>query len=201
MIRFFARFDSFVALTRPSWVWAGQLAVLIVGIHLTADQLDDHLLGLISTAPINWPDPEMPIGVAVWSAVALELLVVAWAAITLFRTIRAEPISKENWRQTLSIASIVGPLFWIPVSLAGAWVIGMVVEDAISSWIPDYAVYFGWAAAALVAWRLGLSGLIRLVRYRPVRKRWSDGLGWAPALVGFAALAVLYGLPIWGWAV
>ena len=200
MIRFFARFDSFVALTRPTWVWAGQLAVLILGIHLAADQLDDHLLGLIATAPINWPDPEMPIAVAVWSALALELLVVTWAAIALWRSLLAEPISRDNWRQTITIASFVGPLFWVPVSLAGAWVVGMAVEDVLFAWIPDFAFHIGWIVAGLVAWRLALTGLIRLVRCRPARKRWSEGLGWAPALLGFAVLAVLYGLPIWGWA-
>ena len=56
LVRWVLGLDAFVARTRPAWWWVGQLAVVLLGVHLAADRLDDLITsGLVATG-IPWPE-------------------------------------------------------------------------------------------------------------------------------------------------
>lgn len=199
MPRLIGSLDRAVSVSRPAWLWIGQLAVVVLGAHLAADRLDDHLLTWLMAAPITWPDPEAPLLAATWSSVALELTVVAFAVATLFRASRARVEDLRGWWDRRSVWAWVAPLFWLPTAATGAWVAGMAVEDLVAPWVAEAATPLAWVAAALVAWRLGWTGLVRVVRGTPTPRRRLEGLAFAaPALI-VAALALRHGLPLWGW--
>ena len=102
----------------------------------------------------------------------------------------------KDWLSRASVHGIVGPLFWLPVSLAGCWTIAMAVEDLVP--IPG-ARWIGLGVGALVAWRLCFTGLWNLTLYPHRPKRRTEGLLWATPLLIVAGYAAAYGLPIWGW--
>ena len=199
MIAALGRIDGIVSLSRPMWAWLGQLAVIVLGVHLAADRLDDPLHGFLVALPVPWTTPEQPIAVAAWLAIALELVVVARAAAALLLTSHEPAVSWASYKRVLSIDAVVLPLFWAPVSLAGAWVVGMAIEDLLAPWHAVGATVLAYGVALLVAWRLGWSGLVRVVGALEVPKRRTAGWLWAPPLLLVAAVAFRNGLPVWGW--
>lgn len=199
MLRALLGLDASVAWTRPAWGWVGQLGVVALGIHLAADRVDDVLGRWIGQIPVAWPDPDAPLAVGTWLAVALELIVVGWAAWQRARATAAPVTSAREWRARLSVDALLVPVFWAPVSVAGAWVVGMAVEDFTAPVLLALAHPLAWLVAALVGWRLALTGCLQVIRQAPIpRHRWA-GLAWAPAVLAIAALAVQHGLPLWGW--
>lgn len=191
--------DRWVARTRPAWLWLGQLALVVLGVHLAADRLDDALAGWLAASPIPWPEPEQPLTLGTWAAVGLELAGVAWATLTLFRASAPPVAGAREWVRRGSVHTWLAPLFWAPTALAGAWVLGMAVEDAVAAWAPAAAAPCGWVAAGLVAWRLGLTGLLRVVVATPVPVRRAEGAWAAAPILLLTAFAVRFGLPVWGW--
>lgn len=204
-----AKLDASLAMTRPAWRWLGQVALVVLGTHLAADRMDDDLARLLAEVPVPWPDPQTPILVGAWVAVAMELLVTVWAVLALARTL-GPPITERalgtrttraraalrTWAGRLSLHNLIGPLFWLPVGLAGCWVIAMAIEDALPA--GEIARWVGYAVGALAAWRLVAPGAVRLVLYAPVPRRRIEGWPFAPALLAVGAYAAWYGLPIWG---
>ena len=73
------------------------------------------------------------------------------------------------------------------------------VEDAFASWLPAQAQALGWVAAALVVWRLGLSGLRRVATQAPRPAHRHEGWLALPPVGGVTVLAWLHGLPFHGW--
>lgn len=198
MLRALDRLDRFVALTRPGWAWLGELAVVVLGVHLAADRLDDLLTGWLAAAPLPWPDPEAPIAVATWCALAVELAIAGWAGAALVRA--GPPVrSGRAWLERASVNAALAPLLFATAGLAGAWVVQMAVEDLLAAALPAVGAGLGWLVAALVTWRLAVPGVIRVAR-RPPPGRRHDGLAWAPLVLLVVALAVQHGLPIHGLA-
>lgn len=200
-----SRIDAFVARTRPWWLWAGQLALLALGVHLAADHLDDAVAAGLRALPLPWPDPETPTSIGTWGALGLELLGVLWSAWALARAHAAPVGSVREWGRRISIHAVSAPLAWLPLALAGAWAIGMATEDAVATWLPTLdggwstiATGAGWLAAALVTWRIALPGVVDLVRRTPEPRHRREGLVWLPVLIVLSAFAWRYGVPVWG---
>ncbi len=195
-LRFLGRLDATLVVTRPLWRWLGQVALVVLGTHLAADRLDDHIGRLLSQIPIAWSDTELPFVVGTWVALSLELMVTAWAVLALARS-TDEPVNNaREWASRLSVHNVIGPLFWLPVSLAGSWTIAMAIEDALPVHVVSQVL--AWVVGLVVAWRLAGSGLVQLVKTPPRPKRRVEGLIWAGPLAVVACYAVLYGLPIYG---
>src|SRR5687767_10763690 len=99
LVRWVLGLDVFVARTRPAWWWVGQLAVVLLGVHLAADRLDDLLTaGLVATG-IPWPEPEQPLTLGTWTAVLSELYVAGWATIAWFRAGDGEVGTFADWTE------------------------------------------------------------------------------------------------------
>jgi len=193
------RTDQWLTASRPGWLWMGQLAVVILGIHLAADRLDDYLFVLLSQVPVAWPDPALPATASTLTGLAVELMVAVRATWILLSSAGGPEPSWHDWWEKRSVESFVRPLFWAVMALSGAWVVGMGVEDVTAPlWAPLGRV-LGWTAAGLTAWRLGWSGWKRTTGglFIPKRRRW--GLVWAPILALVTLLALVDGLPLWGW--
>ena len=203
--------DGFFSKTRPAWVGLGQIGLAILGVHLAADRLDDHVLQLLLwfnehvitvmalKLGTHAPMPDQLTGPASWTALGLELVLDVYLFNCLALTPHEPKLDWDSYKRKLSVEAVLVPLFWAPVALAGAWVVGMAVEDVLLSTNEHLALVLGWSVAALVAWRLAWTGWKRVVGGLAVpKKRWR-GLPWAPALVLVGGLATWHGLPIWGW--
>ena len=133
MIRAALAVDRWTARSRPAWSWLGEIALVTLGIHLAADRLDDLMIHGLAGLDLPWPTPEAPLLIATWTAVAVELQVVAWMAWMLWRC-RAAPMSSFNEvLSRLSIRTALAPLAWGSLALVGGWVVAMAVEDAIAA--------------------------------------------------------------------
>lgn len=199
MVRWVLGLDGLVARSRPAWGWLGQLAVVLLGVHLAADRLDDGVTSLLAGSAIPWPEPDQPLVLGAWTAVLIELYVAGWVIVASFRA-NADPVpTPRGWLARASPHGIAAPIVWVPTSLAGAWVIAMATEDVVAGWWGAGAGAVGWIVAALLVWRIIVPGTLRMVRSTPVPGHRLDGAVtiWPAVLV--AGLAVRYGLPIWGW--
>jgi hypothetical protein len=74
------KLDASLAVTRPLWLWLGQVALVVLGTHLAADRMDDDLGRLLAGLPLAWPDPQTPIVAGAWMALGMELAVAAVGA-------------------------------------------------------------------------------------------------------------------------
>jgi len=199
MIRFLQNADALASRLRPAWMWVGQLGVVVLGVHLAADRLDDYLARALVATGLSWSEPQLPQTIGVWGAIAIELAVVAWASWTLIAA-RGERV--ESWsglwhrRSVHTGLALVG---WLPIGLAGAWAVGMAVEDVVASVVPSIGFVTGLAAMMVVAVRLSWTGWVRVVSRTPVPSRWTSGMPWAIPVLIVAGLAFRHGLPIWGW--
>jgi hypothetical protein len=173
--------------------------VVLLGVHLAADRLDDGLIWALQASGIPWPEPEQPITLGTWSAIFVELYVSVWALVAWARATGAPVQRFAEWVDRGTPHAVAAPLVWATVSLAGAWVIGMETEDLVAPWSATAGTVAGWVVAALIAWRLAWPGLVRVVLMTPEPgHRWDGAVTVWPAVV-VAGLAVRYGLPIWGW--
>ena len=189
--------DQAVASTRPAWGWLGQAALVVLGTHLACDSLDDVVLDVLLWLPLQWASPGDATGPAVWVAIVLELTVAAWVTTRLWAALPHPLATWRHVRETISARSIVLTLFWIPIALAGSWVISMAVEDLLATVHPLLGAGVGWLVGAVVAWRLGWTGLRRVLSSPRPRSRFA-GVWIAPVLLGLALLAASE-LPVWGW--
>ncbi|MCO4744149.1 MAG: hypothetical protein KC912_05135 [Proteobacteria bacterium] len=195
MIRLLSTLDQAVGATRPGWRWLGEMSLVLLGVHLAADRVDDAVLRGLSAA--GWLGPDgSPAGA--WIALGLELLVATRVAWVLLLSAGADAPTWQSYKQHFSVESVVRPLFWVPTSAAGAWVLGMAIEDATAPYIGAGAFWLGLLGAGLAVWRLGWTPLRRLIGGLLPPKHRTDGIAWAPLLLGIAGFAAWYGLPIWG---
>ena len=174
----------------------GQCALLVLGVHLAADNLDDRVLQL-STWGLSWVDRELPLPVvAGWTALGVEGLAVLLLCGAFLLSERAPVLSWRRWRAALSVRALVLPLTMAGVLLAGAWSMAMGVEDLLP-------------ASPLAPWSAALVGLVTLLRFgvpawlRTVAamdpaRRLTDGLASSLVLAPVGLLAWVYGLPLWG---
>ncbi|MEQ1506444.1 MAG: hypothetical protein ABMB14_29725 [Myxococcota bacterium] len=208
MIRWFLGLDALVARTRPAWAWIGQLAVVLLGVHLACDRLDDGITSALAGSGIPWPEPDQPLTVGTWTAVLFELYVAGWMAVASFRAYDTPAFTLDRaglgsafagWSARATPHAVAAPIAWAATTLAGAWVIGMAIEDAVAGWWAPAASPAGWIGAIVVAARLGWPGLVRIARQTPIPgHRWDGAITIWPALL-VAGLAIRYGLPLWGW--
>ncbi|MCA9569012.1 MAG: hypothetical protein KC656_14280 [Myxococcales bacterium] len=194
---FIGKLDASLAVTRPLWHWLGQVALVVLGAHLAADHLDGAIGRFLADVPVAWPDTSTPFTVGLWTAVALELLVTIWAVRTLSRTAEHRVAGVKDWASRWSVHNLAGPVFWLPVSLAGSWVIAMAVEDLFP--LEQAAHVVGTLVGLLVAFRLAGTGFLQLVLNAPVPKRRVEGWVYVLPLALVGWFAARYGLPIWGW--
>lgn len=197
-MRVLLKIDGLVARTWIAWGWLGQVALVVLGVHLAADRLDDLLLQVL-TAGLPGTDAALRQAAATWTAVVLELLVgVRVLAAVLFTSPHPE-LSWRSWWARRSVDAFVLPVFWALASFAGAWAVAMGVEDLLVPWVPDVAFWGGVAVASVVAWRLGWTGVRRVVGALDEEPARLSGLLWAPLLLGCSALVVRFAMPVWGW--
>lgn len=196
-MRLFGKLDASLVVTRPLWHWLGKVALVVLGTHLAADLLDDALGRWLSDIPLAWPDPQTPFTFGTWTALALELLVTVWAIRTLARTTDNRVKNAKDWASRWSIHNLTGPLFWLPVSLAGSWTIAMAVEDLVP--LEAGANWVGGFVGVMVAWRLAGTGFLQLILQAPVPKRRIEGWAWVLPLALVGWFAARHGLPVWGW--
>lgn len=198
VLRWLAGFDRLTAASRPAWGWIGELSLIVLGIHLAADRLDDLLLIWLSALQLPWPAPDFPQQLATWTAVGVELHVVIWAAWMLFRS-RAEAVdSPRAWLDRFSIHAALCALAWAPLALVGSWVLAMAFEDLVAPWLGQAALYLSWGVAVLAAWRLGWHGWVRVTTRVPEPRKKIEGWLAAPTVILVAVLGAVYGLPIRG---
>lgn len=191
--------DRAVAFTRPLWGWAAEVGLAWIGCHLVADRLDDLVLAALTHAGIAWPEPEWPIVGATWTAVGLELLVALLAVRIRLRGDPAAALPAAEWLRRLHPGAVADAAFFAAATGAGAWVLAMGAEDALSTAWPDAARPVGAAVGALVVWRMALPATLAVARRTPSPRRRTDGLARAVVLLPFAVLAVRHGWPVWGW--
>lgn len=203
------RFDGLLSATRPAWIGLGQLGVAILGLHLAADRLDDLLVGAMNlvTGPINGVlvsggfsaiETGSLLAPSVWIALITELLLVVYLFDSLTLSPQQATLDWRAWLRALSPHAVAMPLFWAPAAAAGAWAVGMAIEDVLAPTSPLLGAILGRLIGLLVAWRLSWTGWRRVVTgLTPPAHRWK-GLLWAPPLLGMGGLAFWYGLPIRG---
>ena len=191
------RLDATLSVTRPLWGWIGQVALVVMGTHLAADRLDDAIGQALSSLPIPWSSLDLPFSIGIWLAVGAELAVTLWSLWALARAV-ADPVSgPREWVSRWSLHNVMAPVFWLTVSLAGCWTIAMAIEDALGGF--TYASWCAWGGAAVVAWRLSLTGCWHLLRSPPVPRKRREGWLFLPLLLVVGGFALRYGWPIWGW--
>ncbi len=198
----------------------GQCALVVLGVHLAADSLDDRVFLLLSTA-VELADARLqPLAVAAasglglgpealllwqglplaamaaWLALAVELAAATLLCGGFLLTARASAPTWSAWRRALCVRAVVLPGCLGGVLLAGSWSLAMGVEDLL----PPSALA-PWAAALL-----GLSALLRfgwpawrrtVAALEPPRRR-AEGLASALVLAPIGLLAWIYGVPLWG---
>jgi len=198
VLRLVTGFDRAVGVTRPLWQWLGQAGLVLLGVHLAADRLDDLVYDALLAIPQAQIGAEQLALVAAWGAVALELVVVLKVCGALLLTAREPELSWRGWWSARSVDAWLMPVFWGAAALAGAWTVGMSIEDLLAEQGVVGAEIAGWGLAALMAWRLGWTGWKRVVGAL-APGRFSRGLGWALAVAPLTLLTLMHGLPVWRW--
>lgn len=210
MLRVILRLDELLSSTRPAWVGLGQLGVTVLGLHLAADRLDDLLLaalgalsgpvnGLLVQAGLSAIESGALVTPAAWLALITELLLVVYLFDGLTLTPQQAELSGRAYLRALSPHAVALPLFWAPASLAGAWAVGMAMEDLTAALSPAAGAVVGPLVGLTVAWRLSWTGWRRVVTGLTPPQSRAKGLLWAPPLLGLGALAFWYGLPLRGY--
>lgn len=181
----------------------GQCALVALGVHLAADNLDDRLLALLVRAQEALPEVLRPGGELPLPSLAAGAALLVEAAATLLLwdgfvlSPRAPVLSWGAFRRAACVRALVLPAALAGVLAAGAWSLAMALEDLLP-------------AGPLSPWSAGLVGLAALLRFggpawvRAVAsleppRRWSVGLPSALVLAPVGALAWIHGLPLWGW--
>ncbi len=180
-----------------------RLGLLFLGTHLAADHLDDAILALFEAlrglAELHLSGPAMgaaaalgmvpgrlllwrglalaPAAAALALAVELETVALLWSTVAFVP--RDAPATWAHWRRALGLRAVVRPLVLLGVVLAGAWSLGMAIEDAL----PPGA----WAQAAGVL----VAGGVLLRHGLDLLRRCGGALDPAPPLWAGAAAAVL----------
>lgn len=220
MYRILVQGDRAAGAVARSATTLGQAALVVQGVHLAADNLDDRLLVALSAAS-GWLDrvaapalsevaaalslpPDaltawdgLPLGPAAgWGALVVEAsaVVLLWGAFLL--TSKQERPTWRRWRRAASVRAVVVPLTLAGVLLAGSWSLAMGVEDLLPAHaLSRYAAALLGLAALL---RFGLPAWLRAVAALDATRRWSEGLLAAVVLAPVGLLSWMHGVPVWG---
>lgn len=200
---------------------AGQVGLLALGVHLAADRLDDlahhgilagqaacerwlagplwalaETLGLAGTDLFFWtvlPEPVL----AASLALAVELSALAILASSFLLTPRDARPRLAAWRQALGLQAVVLPVVLAATLAAGSWSLAMALEDLLP---PSQVSGLAASVVALAAGlHYGLGAWCRAVAALEPPDRWSRGLLRCLILTPVGVLALVHGLPVWGW--
>jgi len=168
----------------------GQVALVCLGVHLAADQLDDRIARALSAI---WFDANLVVPAA-WVALLVELAADGMFAGAILLTDPKRRPTFRAWRRVRSVESAVLPFSLAGVIVAGGWSLAMGIEDLI----PNARV--GATALAVAALlRFGWPAWSRAVSHLERPSRWTRGLAPALVLAPIGWLAWTHGVPIWGW--
>ncbi len=199
----------------------GQVALVCLGVHLAADQLDDRALAGLTWLQ-GWMDTTLagPLGsaaeyigldfdtflfwdglplatIAAWTALVVELVAAALLSTSFLLTGRKPQLSWKAWRQALSIHAVVLPIALAGVLLAGSWSMAMAAEDLLPAHTAST-----WAAAGLglaVLLRFGFPAWGRAVAVLERSGKVRRDLLTAVVILPVGLLAWMHGVPLWGW--
>jgi hypothetical protein len=199
----------------------GQLALVLLGVHIATDHIDDpiaagiaqllagadrHLapplmgaaeaLGLGYADLLFWTDLSAPVAAA-WCALTIELVADVALGGSFLLTPRTPTLSWTQYRETLSLYALALPPALLGVLIAGSWSLSMAAEDLLP-------------ASAIAPWAAGLLGLAALARFGgPALRRAVAALptGTPPLRRSLRAVLVMligslawaHGAPVWGW--
>jgi len=199
----------------------GQLALLVLGVHLAADRLDDRvhavLTGAVQAAdtwlgPPLWTLAEtiglegdalhfwtlMPLPIASAAlALTVELSAVALLAASFLLTDRRASPTFKDWRASMGLEAVVLPPTLAGVLVAGGWSLAMGLEDLLPSGLPSQLAAATVGMAAVL--RYGLPAWKRAVANLDPPDRPTRGLMRVAILAPVGLLAWMHGLPLWGW--
>jgi len=195
----------------------GQIALVLLGVHLVGDQLDDLLFVALSgvvdalegpaarvMASLNRPHGTTPLlsnlpltAAAVWGALCVEVAASAALIAAFVLSTRRPSLSWADYRSALCVHAVVMPLSLAGVLLAGCWSMAMATEDLL-----PLSTLAPWAAGLLalaVGARFGLPAWIRAIGALSEAKSWRQGALLSLLLLPIGALAWRHGVPVWGW--
>jgi hypothetical protein len=199
----------------------GQVALVCLGVHLAADQLDDRVLALLQAGQgLLDAHLAVPLGraaaavgldqghvavwelipvavVATWIALAMELVASAVLCASFLLTERRPALSWAAWRQALSLHAVVLPLALAGVLVAGSWSMAMAAEDLLPAHAS--ARIAGGLLGLAVLLRFGLPAWGRAVGALERSGRLRRDLLTAAAIAPVGLLAWMHGVPLWGW--
>lgn len=219
MIRSIQAIDHAAAWLASRATTIGQLALVCLGVHLAADQLDDLVLqtmllvhSLLDPAVtgflawmdkvafsrrllLAWSDLSLDVP-ARWMALLVELGAdIVLAGAILFTDLRVRP-RWYQWKRLRTVESVMVPLTLAGAALAGTWSLFMALQDLLPSGPIATAAAVAGAGAALL--RFGIPAWLRGVAHLEPGP-WTRGLGPAVLLAPVALLTWTHGVPIWGW--
>jgi uncharacterized membrane protein len=184
----------------------GQVALVCLGVHLAADQLDDRVLALLQAGQgLLDAHLAVPLGraaaavgldqghVAVWELIPVAV-VATWIALAMEL---GPALSWAAWRQALSLHAVVLPLALAGVLVAGSWSMAMAAEDLLPAHAS--ARIAGGLLGLAVLLRFGLPAWGRAVGALERSGRLRRDLLTAAAIAPVGLLAWMHGVPLWGW--
>ncbi len=199
----------------------GQIALVCLGVHLAADQLDDRFLELLTMGrdllDAQLADPlgraAMAVGlergdvtiwdrvplaaVAAWVALVVELAAAVVLSTSFLLTSRKPALSWKAWRGALSVHAVVLPLSLAGVLMAGSWSMAMAAEDLLPTHLAA-SIAAGLLGVAVLL-RFGLPAWARAVAALERSGRARRDLLAALAIAPVGLLAWMHGVPLWGW--
>lgn len=177
-------------LSRPLWGWAGEVGLVALGVHLAADRIDDFVGAAIEASPWWSPEMELPVGPIRWGVIGVELGVLVWAMWTRMKArntaIKARPVERA--------VPVVEALCFGILATAGAWSLGIAVEDVVAMTWPAGAPVLGGLAAVGALFRLAATGSWAVARRLP-----GGGAAGIVLVAPLAGIALREAWPVWGW--
>ena len=197
----------------------GQIALICLGVHLAADQLDDRVMGWLGASQAFLDEKlgealgsaaesvgmgfdaftvwnKVPlVAASAWTALVFELAACGILCAAFLLTTRKPKLTWSHYRKALSVHAVVLPFTLAGVLFAGGW--SMAAEDLLP-------------ASPITPWAAGGVGLAVLLRFglpawgRAVGALQSSGkarrdLLTALVILPIGLLAWIHGVPFWGW--
>lgn len=220
MVQILAKGDAAAGGLARAATTIGQCALVVLGVHLAADNLDDRVLALLTdgvgladqhlapllarvAALLSQPADaftlweRLPLGASsAWMALLVEVLAAALLCGSFLLTARQSRPSWPRYRRALSPWALGLPVVLLGVLLAGSWSLAMGVEDVLPA--GDLSPWAAGLVGVAALLRFGVPAWLRAVAALEPPKRWSEGLGGLVLLLPVGWLAWVHGVPLWG---
>ena len=195
----------------------GQIALVILGVHLVGDQLDDLLYSLLTgmvaaievpvaqaMAALDRPHGATPmlenlplVSATAWGALSVELAATVALSAAFVLTSRKPLLSWAEYRSALCVHAVIMPAALAGVLLAGCWSMAMAAEDLLP--VSGVAPWAAGLLALAVAARFALPAWLRAIGALSEASSWRQGLVLSVLLLPVGAMAWRHGVPVWGW--